>query len=560
MRVGKRPSRAIPRLLWAFVLGAVFVAGAWVGTRMDSAQAGLPSRPRWFLSTRADTLPVLTVDMRFEDYDRLLKQREAALDTGVYIPRNADFVTATIQVRGLPYGVADGAASQIVPVKVRFIEGTSEHLKTGGKWGFEVRTRQDRRLWGMQRFQMRDPAENNWINEWLFARALAREGLLAARYHFVHLIFNGEDRGVYAVQEGLAEDLPCAQGREAGVIVEFDTDVLWASIAHFGSAQDAYFDPVANLSVDDFQLFEVNAFRDAAIERDPALTAQRDAALGLLRALQTGALPASEVFDVEQYGRFLALADLWGATQGTMLTNLRYYYDPATKLLEPVGFNANALGDAARIDLSATYNDARLQIAYAREAERVSQPDYLAAMRTDLDLAFRNVQAVLGRDGVDLEPPWAQLGERQAAIRRSLNPVQPVFAFLGDPRLAMSDTLAVAVGNVANVPVEIVGFDVNGTAFLPVERRWLQTAFDALLVLPESDGILLGAFDAARAPVIQYVHFDVPLTAIHRVDAEVTFMQEPDVAVVVRLAGLSQTRMVKARYGAPDIFIIPEVE
>ena len=64
----------------------------------------------------------------------------------------------------------------------------------------------------------------------------------------------------------------------------------------------------------------------------------------------------------------------------------------------------------------------------------------------------------LGREGVALDPPWVQLRERQSVIRRSLNPVQPVFAFLGDPRLAMSDTLAVAVGNVINVPVEIVGF------------------------------------------------------------------------------------------------------
>ena len=118
-------------------------------------------------------------------------------------------------------------------------------------------------------------------------------------------------------RKGFAEDLFLAQGREAGVIVEFDTDLLWHSVAHFGTEQDAVADPVANLSVDDFQLFEVNAFRDAAIDRDPLLAAQRDAALGLLRALQTGELPASQVFDVEQYGRFLALVDLWGATQGT---------------------------------------------------------------------------------------------------------------------------------------------------------------------------------------------------------------------------------------------------
>ena len=52
-------------------------------------------------------MPVLTVDMRFEDYNQLLQQRDTALDTGVYVPRNADFVTATVQVQGLPYGVLE---------------------------------------------------------------------------------------------------------------------------------------------------------------------------------------------------------------------------------------------------------------------------------------------------------------------------------------------------------------------------------------------------------------------------------------------------------------------
>ena len=80
------------------------------------------------------------------------------------------------------------------------------------------------------------------------------------------------------------------------------------------------------------------------------------------------------------------------------------------------------------------------------------------------------------------------------------------------------------------------------------------------MAFPGSDGVVLSALDAARAPVIQYAHFDIPLTAIYRADAEVDFMQEPEVAVVVRLAGLSQTHYVTARYGAPDVFVVPETE
>jgi hypothetical protein len=560
MRIGERSSSATARLLRIFILVAIFALGLWLGAHIDGVRISLPVQMHSASPAGNDALPVLTVDMSFENYNTLLQQRETALDVGVYIPRDADFVTATLQVQGLPYSVLDDTTPPVVPVNMRFAPGVVDHLADDARWEFEVRTRQQQYLWGMQRFQLRDPADNNWINEWLFAQALRRDGLLAARYHFVRLIFNGEDRGIYAVQEGFAEDLFLTQRREAGVIVEFDTDLLWQSIAHFGTARQTYADPITNLSANNFQLFEVNAFRDAEIDRDPALAAQRDSALGLLRALQTGELPASQVFDVERYGRFLALVDLWGATQGTALTNLRYYYDPTTGRLEPIGFNAGALGSEGRVDLAATYNDAQLQAAYVREADRVSQTEYLDALQTALEPAFRDLQRTLGSEGIALDPPWERLRERQQAIQRSLNPVQPVFAFLGDPRQAMSNTLSVAVGNIINAPVEIVGFDINGTAFLPAERQWLQPTSETLLALPEADAVLLSAFDAAQAPVIRYAHFNIPLTAIHRVDAEIDFLQEPEIAVVVRLAGLSQTHVIPARYGSPDVFVVTETE
>jgi hypothetical protein len=137
-------------------------------------------------------------------------------------------------------------------------------------------------------------------------------------------------------------------------------------------------------------------------------------------------------------------------------------------------------------------------------------------------------------------------------MRRSLDPVQPVFAYLGSPALTMSGTLRIEVGNILNLPVEIVGFDIHGATFLPPERRWLQ-AESAALLTDQADGVILRAFDAARVPVIRYVRFDVPLAEIHRLDSELDFMQELDVQVATRILGLSTTHMTLARPGYPDV-------
>jgi hypothetical protein len=547
MKIGEKKSCRFGSVLaWLGALALLLVLGLAISGREWAGALG-DLRMVWDRLSRpaASDLPALVVDMNFASYNGILGQRDRALQDGVYIPSGQDFVTATIRV--------DGA---VAPVRMRLLEGPADHLGEGEKWGFEVRTRQNQQLLGLQRFYLQDPADNNWLGQWAFARALEREGVLAARYRFVHLIFNGDSWGIYALQEGFGGELLTTQGRSEGVIVRFDADLLWRSIAHFGGdAQAAYADPIANLTAADFQYFEVDTFRDADIARNPALSAERERALGMLRALQAGEVAASDVFDVEQYGRFLALVDLWSATEGVSLVNLRYYYNADSDRLEPIGFNANALGSEARLSLATTYGDPSLQAAYAQEALRVSQPEYLDQLRAELEPELLQVQRAVSAERQEVALPWDTLQERQAQIRRSLNPVQPVFAYLGSPELSSEGIVRVYVGNVLNLPVEIVGFDIHGATVLPPNREWLQDE-SAELLTDFADLAVLRAFDPAQVPVIRYAIFDLPLAEIHRLDSELDFMQPLDVQVITRVLGLSTTQMTLAQEGVPDTFVV----
>jgi hypothetical protein len=547
MKIGKRKPRRfggilawLGALILLLVLGLAIGGQEWAGALGDlQAVWGRLFRPA------AGDLPALVVDMNFASYNDVLGQREQAQRDGVYIPSGQDFVTATIRVD-----------DTVIPVRMRLLEGPADHLGEGKKWGFEVRTRQNQQLLGMQRFYLQDPADNNWLGQWAFARALEREGILTARYRFVHLIFNGANWGIYALQEGFGGELLVAQGRSEGVIVRFDADLLWRSIAHFdGDVRAAYADPIANLTAADFQYFEVDTFRDADIARDPTLSAERDQALATLRALQAGDVTASEVFDVEQYGRFLALVDLWGATEGASLVNLRYYYNAGSGRLEPIGFDANALGSETRLSLATTYGDSSLQVAYVQEALRVSQPEYLEQLRAELEPELLRLQRAVDTEYEDAVLPWTALQARQDQIRRSLNPVQPVFAYLGPPELSSGGIVRVYVGNVLNLPVEIVGFDIQGATILTPNREWLQDE-SAELLIGSDDRVVLRAFDPLQVPVIRYAAFDLPLAEIHRLDSELDFMQPLDVQVVTRVLGLSTTQMTLAQEGVPDVFVV----
>ena len=485
-------------------------------------------------------LPVLAVDMAYTEYDQILGQREEALASGVVLAGNQDFVPADIQ-----YG------DETIPVLMRLQQGLALHLGEEEKWNFEVRTRNDQLLADMQRFYLIDPADNNWLNEWAFNEALRREGLVTGRYKFVRLFFNGDNQGIYALQEGFGPELIAGNDRPEGVLVEFDAEPLWETISYFeGDYQSAAADPITNLSSTDFQYFEVDTFRDAAIADDPVLSVQKDRAIGLLRGLQSGKLAAAEVFDVEKYGRFLALTDLWAATQGTSLVNLRYYYNPESGLLEPVGFNASPFGSAERVSMSASYHDPALQTAYVQAAQRMAQPDYLTELADVLQGEMETMQQTLAVES-DQELPWDQLKQRQDEMSRSLRPLQPLFAYLGPPTLAQEGIIQIDVANVLNLPLEIIGFDIDGATFLEVDPSWIQNEQEDLI--NNDDGkIILRAHANTQAPLVSYVRFHLPVSEILRWDDELDFMRELDIQVASRLVGLDDVQMTSARPGYPD--------
>lgn len=241
----RAPAWSIVIVVLAFILGLLGGEQGWSHALLERA---MHLDRRLQARTSANILPTLEINMSFSNYADLLQQREAARQTGVVRAREADFLPATL---------CWGETS--VPVRLRLREGLAEHLAPDDKWAYEVRTRDQAEVLGLQRFYLQDPEGHKGLNTWTFVQALQREGVLAAQYQFVRLTFNGKDLGIYAMQEGFTQALLTTQSRTPGVIAEFRADQLWDSIANFeGDVQAATADPVANLSATDFQYFEID--------------------------------------------------------------------------------------------------------------------------------------------------------------------------------------------------------------------------------------------------------------------------------------------------------------
>jgi hypothetical protein len=490
----------------------------------------LPSPPPTATATSLDSgdeLETLYIGITPADIGKITAKREEALRLGILLASNADYVPATIRV-----------GHDEIPVELRLKGDWIDHI-AHNKWSFRVRTLDENYVFGMHVFSLQDPSTRSFLDEWLLLENLRREDVLAPRYFFVRVVLNGEYKGIYALEEGFSRELLEAQQRREGPIIRYDEDLVWEYRAF-------YDDQVIPRGVNEFYI--IDEFQSGRTESDPTLAAQRDVAVGMLRALWTGERTAGEVFDLDAMGDFLALTDLWSAPHGLIWHNLRYYYNPITTRLEPIAFDSDALAgeqDMVGLPESAFYHDPALQAAYVRSLWRISQTGYIENLEKQLGAQYEALRGVLEPEfGADvLTPPWDLLRRRQELLRQTLHPYQTVYAYR--QQSSPESLTLIDVGNLLELPLEIVAIDINGT-LIPAERDWVGPESAELLVPLDAgdpgDVVLLPL--APDATYMNYVHLQIPSSTLLAEGAG-------DMTIVTRLWGLTEQHADKVLPGYP---------
>jgi len=288
-----------------------------------AALAKAPARIIRNLHDPAD-IPTLHIDIKFSNLRKLYAKRQEALRNGFLIQGDADFVPASIRLD-----------QRTIPVELRLKGDMPDHFRRS-KWSFRIHTKGDAELFGLRRFSVQDPATRGYQAELLYHETLRRMGVLAPKYFFVRVMVNGDAVGVMALEEHGAKELLERNGRRDGVIVRLDESLLWESRLAKGERGERLGGPFES-----YLFAPIDAFQQAKIARSPQLTREQQVAAGLLRAFLDGVMPASEVFDADLLGRYLAVTELWGAWHATVWVNQRFYLNALTMRLEPIGFDAS---------------------------------------------------------------------------------------------------------------------------------------------------------------------------------------------------------------------------
>ena len=266
----------------------------------------------------------IELHVKFKDVERLNKQRAKALEHGVLVVDDQDYVKADLAIN-----------DESAPVTMRLKGDLTDHL-AGDKWSFRVICRGENTLLGMKQFSLHRPEARNFIHEWLFHKILKSAGIIGLRYEFVDLHFNGKYWGIYAIEEHFEKRLIEHNHRREGPIVRWDESMFWSDVIATDGRVNGDHHAAAYIST------KADAFQTAKYAESEVLQTLHDRALEQLDAFKSEKLTAGQAFNCDLLGKYFAICDVFGAQHATTWNNMRFYFNPVSQLLEPIGFDADA--------------------------------------------------------------------------------------------------------------------------------------------------------------------------------------------------------------------------
>tara|TARA_B110000971_G_scaffold125408_1_gene128335 strand:- start:972 stop:3587 length:2616 start_codon:yes stop_codon:yes gene_type:complete len=259
------------------------------------------------LKSNFNKLEKINLDIKFEDIIILEKIRKNSLQRGGLPPRD---LLPKIKV-DVTYNKKKYSG------EARLKGDRIAHYQSKDKTSYKIEIKKNDYLFGIKKFALQKPIIRNYVHEWIFHELAEDFGLIKLTYKFINLSINGEDKGLFVLEEGFGKELIERNKRRNGPIFGLDEDLNVSNI-----------DPV-------FEIYN-KKFWGKLENKSIALSASQK-----LRDFFDNKIKAEDVFDLEKWASFFAIIDLTGTRHGALLKSVKFYYNPINGLFEPVPFDGH---------------------------------------------------------------------------------------------------------------------------------------------------------------------------------------------------------------------------
>lgn len=273
------------------------------------------SRPVYYEASSA-----LNIQINDSNYSELMRFRETALFQKVISQDLKKYVKAIVWYQG-----------DSIPVKMRFKGDWTDHL-LGDKWSFRIKVGDGNAINGLKTFSIQNPNTRGFLNEWFMHRIFENLGLLNTRYDFIPVTLNGNNLGMFAMEEHFDKQLVESRSRREGPILKIDEEGFWERNLITETEHYCY-------NVPYYEAAAVLPFKRKRTLKNGNLKNQFLIAKDLVYQYKTFETPVEQIFDLDALASYHALFDLGGVLHGQGWHNQRMYYNPISSKLEPIAYD-----------------------------------------------------------------------------------------------------------------------------------------------------------------------------------------------------------------------------
>jgi len=191
------------------------------------------------------------------------------------------------------------------------------HFQDKNKSSYKIELDRNQYILGMKKFSIQKPRIRNYIHEWLFHEMAGDFNIIKINYDFINLYINGEDKGLYVLEEGFGKELIERNERRNGPIFSLNEDIH--------SEDDK---PV-------FEIYNKNYWDQKENNPIARIASQK------LRDFFNKELEVDEIFDLNKWAAYFAVIDMTASYHGGLLKSVKFYYNPLNGLFEPIPFDGH---------------------------------------------------------------------------------------------------------------------------------------------------------------------------------------------------------------------------
>ncbi|MFL2997338.1 MAG: right-handed parallel beta-helix repeat-containing protein, partial [Candidatus Neomarinimicrobiota bacterium] len=406
----------------------------------------------------------IKIDLKHKDYQILSYDRYIALQRGRLLGDQRNYVPAVLTLNNNKYDA-----------KIRLKGHGWDHWNEEKKWSFRIKLKNKKTIFGMNEFSINHPKTRGFLNEYLFHEFLRKEGFLSLRFDFIEVNLNGNSLGAYAIEEGMSKILIEHNKFREGPILKFNDDLNWkAAKANLLDLNENYL----KSSIDVFENSEIekntDKYKNFLVSKD------------LINSFRNGDLTTSDVFNVKKLAKLFALTDLFGFHHATAFTNIRFYYNPITSKLEPIGYDQTVIKKLNENGLYIEHNqnknfqklwsniflDKKFIEEYYMALNLFSNKNYLDTFLEDINNDLLLKKQIINKSYPLYEFKGQEiLYNNQNYIRKILNPEKVISVHLNKIE---DNKISLSLANLQVIPIKVLSVSFGLDTLEPLTPHYIE--------------------------------------------------------------------------------------